>query len=72
MCSLAFIHDANIMHRDVKSANFLISSDCNTKICDFGFARSIPKVTRVRENFNSIAIREKLFAQIKNSRKLKT
>ena len=43
LCSVSFLHEANIMHRDLKSANILISSDCNIKLCDFGLARSIPE-----------------------------
>ena len=42
LCALAFLHEANVMHRDLKSANILITSDCNAKICDFGLSRSIP------------------------------
>ena len=42
LCSLAFMHLTNVIHRDVKPANILISSDCNVKICDFGLSRSLP------------------------------
>jgi len=42
LCSIAFLHEANVMHRDLKSSNILITSDCNAKICDFGLARTIP------------------------------
>jgi len=42
LCSLAFLHEANVMHRDLKSSNILITADCNAKICDFGLSRSIP------------------------------
>ena len=43
LCSLCFLHESNIMHRDLKSANILIMSDCNAKICDFGLSRSMPQ-----------------------------
>ena len=43
LSSLCFIHEANVVHRDLKSANLLVSADCNAKICDFGLSRSIPK-----------------------------
>jgi len=43
LCSMAFLHEANVMHRDIKSANMLLTQDCKIKICDFGLARSIPK-----------------------------
>ena len=42
LCSLSFLHEANVLHRDIKSANLLIFSDCNTKICDFGLSRTLP------------------------------
>jgi len=42
LCSLSFLHEANVLHRDIKSANILIFSDCNTKICDFGLSRTLP------------------------------
>ena len=40
LCSLDYIHSANIMHRDIKPANILVDSNCNVKICDFGLART--------------------------------
>ena len=43
LCSMNFMHSANIMHRDVKPSNILISEDCIVKFCDFGLARSCPK-----------------------------
>lgn len=33
------MHSANILHRDLKPRNILISSKCEVKICDFGLAR---------------------------------
>lgn len=42
LCAVHYVHSANIMHRDIKPANILIDSECQIKICDFGFARSVP------------------------------
>lgn len=46
LCALSFIHFANILHRDVKPANILLSSDCSVKVCDFGLSRSLPQVEK--------------------------
>ena len=37
------MHSHNIMHRDFKPENMLLSKNGVLKICDFGFARSIIK-----------------------------
>ena len=42
LCSLNFIHSANIMHRDIKPQNFLMSDKNSIKLCDFGYARTMP------------------------------
>ena len=42
LCALTFLHEANVMHRDLKCANILITSECDAKICDFGLSRSLP------------------------------
>jgi cyclin-dependent kinase-like len=36
------MHSLNIIHRDVKPENVLISKQGSVKICDLGFARSMP------------------------------
>lgn len=41
LCSVNFLHSANIIHRDIKPANILINSECEVKICDFGMARTL-------------------------------
>jgi serine/threonine protein kinase len=41
LCSLNFLHSANIMHRDVKPGNILVDDFCQVKICDFGLSRTV-------------------------------
>lgn len=36
------MHNLNILHRDIKPENLLINKNDQVKICDLGFARSIP------------------------------
>lgn len=35
---LQYLHDLNIIHRDIKPNNILMSADYSFKICDFGFS----------------------------------
>lgn len=50
LCSIHFLHSANIAHRDLKPANILIDSECNVQLCDFGLARTmkLQKDTKAR------------------------
>mmetsp|Transcript_138910 Transcript_138910/g.241543 ORF Transcript_138910/g.241543 Transcript_138910/m.241543 type:complete len:515 (-) Transcript_138910:1138-2682(-) len=36
---VAAMHEANILHRDLKPQNVLVNDDCSLKICDFGMGR---------------------------------
>lgn len=39
---MSYMHKKGIVHRDIKSANLLISNDGTLKIADFGLARNLP------------------------------
>ena len=39
LSSIAFLHEHDIVHRDIKSHNFLVEENLTTKLCDFGLAR---------------------------------
>jgi len=40
LCSLNFVHSANVMHRDIRPESFLISQDGSVKIRNFRSART--------------------------------
>jgi mitogen-activated protein kinase 1/3 len=42
LCSINYMHSANIIHRDIKPANLLIDQNCSVKVCDFGLSRDVP------------------------------
>lgn len=41
LCGLKYIHSADVIHRDLKPGNILVSLHGVLKICDFGLARGI-------------------------------
>jgi len=44
MCkALKYLNEMEIIHRDIKPENMLIDKDYNLKLCDFGFAKTVPK-----------------------------
>lgn len=41
--SIDWCHGNEVVHRDIKPENLLIGSDNTLKLCDFGFARTLPQ-----------------------------
>ena len=49
LVALSFIHKDNIIHRDIKAANVLISNDGSVKLCDFGVAAQLNQASNRRQ-----------------------
>jgi mitogen-activated protein kinase len=49
LCGLKYIHSADVIHRDLKPGNILVTIQGTLKICDFGLARGVsPKYMKSR------------------------
>lgn len=49
LIALKYIHMENIIHRDIKAANVLITNDGSVKLCDFGVAAQLNQATLRRQ-----------------------
>lgn len=41
LCGLEFLHENNVLHRDIKGQNVLYTSDGVVKLCDFGVSATV-------------------------------
>lgn len=49
LIALKYIHRENIIHRDIKAANILITNEGSIKLCDFGVAAQLNQATLRRQ-----------------------
>ena len=52
LCGIEYMHSRLIMHRDLKTANILINSDCSIRICDFSLSRSMQGLNSTQFDFS--------------------
>lgn len=54
LSGLKYIHENNIIHRDLKASNILVTSNDNIKIADFGCSKKLPEGNTLytSDNFN--------------------
>lgn len=62
LCSLNYMHSANVMHRDMKPKNILIQTGKKALICDYRYARTMVD-SRIN---NDLSKEEKTYELIKD------
>lgn len=64
LCSLKYLHQSNIVHRDIKPDNILVDEK-GVILCDFGLARTLPESAQSKHDGNSIKIRDSVWKKMK-------
>ncbi|KAF3930370.1 hypothetical protein AA313_de0200724 [Arthrobotrys entomopaga] len=51
LTALVYIHDCNLIHRDIKAANILLSTKGEVKLADFGVSARVEEYHAIRHTF---------------------
>jgi serine/threonine protein kinase len=51
LAGLQFLHSTGVIHRDIKGANILVSTDGTAKLADFGVSTKVTEITSGEEAF---------------------
>lgn len=65
LCALNFFHSANLVHRDIKPGNLLVSDNGEMLLCDFGLARGVPERSKLDSSLKSLQKKE--YREVLNS-----
>eukprot|EP01027_Heterolobosea_sp_BB2_P009532 GEZU01014040.1.p1 GENE.GEZU01014040.1~~GEZU01014040.1.p1 ORF type:complete len:724 (-),score=155.71 GEZU01014040.1:23-2155(-) len=57
LLGLEYLHELNVVHRDIKGANILVDHTGNVKLADFGCSKSISDVFTPRDNQGNRSVR---------------
>lgn len=64
LCSLRYLHSANVIHRDIKPSNILVDESCRVMLCDFGLARTLPESVTGKHNGQTYKVRHSVLNKL--------
>lgn len=67
LCSLKYLHSANIVHRDIKPANILVDDSSRVMLCDFGLSRTLPESVVGKHNGQTNKVRHSVLKKLRGS-----